>query len=398
MLCPEDDLPLHAGAVPLGAADSAQYASHPFRYDRYWFSGHSPDGGLYFVGALGVYANAKVMDAAFMVASPVRQEGLIASRPLDGAVLPLQVGPIEVEVVQPLRQLRFRVGAPAPGAGQGFGHGPACEPANGLMAELVFTAAAAPVVEPRYTYAHAGHTVIDLTRMTQGGSWQGTLQYAGHTVQVDGFRGTRDRSWGMRPIGRRPPPAPGTPVNQLQWYWLWVPLEFAGYSLLFHTNDDAAGVPWNRAATLVPHAGGIPWELQEVTLGVTYHPGTRRIARVVMSGRCEHGVVRVEAVPEWTACLRLAGYNHPTHGHGTAHGEPVVHYEALATAEVSPNDPRDLHVQSPCSAVLWLPDGTRHAGRGMVEQMLLGPHAPSGFASFLDAAPMAAGASDEGQQ
>ena len=371
MLCPEDELPVHEGAVPLGTAGDTQYTHHPFRYDRYWFSGYSPDGALYFVGALGVYANAQVMDAAFMVATPGQQSGLITSRPLEDTPLPLSVGGIQVEVEQPLQRLRFSVDSPE----------------HGLAAELAFTAAAAPVVEPRYTYEHAGHTVIDLTRMTQGGTWQGSLQHAGGTVEVDGFRGTRDRSWGVRPIGRRPPPAPGTPVNHLQWYWLWVPLEFPGYSLLFHTNDDAAGVPWNRAATLVPHFGAAPWKLHDVQLAVIYQPGTRRIASVALSARSAQGEVRAEAFTEWTACLRLAGYNHPTHGHGTAHGAPVAHHETLATAGLSPNDPRDLHVQSPCRAVLWLPDGTQHEGRGMVEQMLLGPHAPSGFASFMDTAP-----------
>ncbi len=44
-------------------------------------------------------------------------------------------------------------------------------------------------------------------------------------------------------------------------------------------------------------------------------------------------------------------------------------------------DPRHLHVQQVCRARL----GTR-TGVGILEQVVLGPHAPSGFESILDPA------------
>ena len=33
-----------------------------------------------------------------------------------------------------------------------------------------------------------------------------------------------------------------------------------------------------------------------------------------------------------------------------------------------------------------LPDGSRHAGRGVLEQLMIGPHAPSGFREIYDLA------------
>jgi hypothetical protein len=37
-------------------------------------------------------------------------------------------------------------------------------------------------------------------------------------------------------------------------------------------------------------------------------------------------------------------------------------------------------------AQLTLGDGRREAGRGVLEQMIVGPHAPSGFAGLFDLA------------
>ena len=45
------------------------------------------------------------------------------------------------------------------------------------------------------------------------------------------------------------PPAPP------QFFWLWAPTNFDDASLFFHSNDDAAGLPWNRRAVWTPDDG-----------------------------------------------------------------------------------------------------------------------------------------------
>ena len=42
-----------------------------------------------------------------------------------------------------------------------------------------------------------------------------------------------------------------------------------------------------------------------------------------------------------------------------------------------------LHVQAPVTASLEMQSGTCE-GRGVVEQLFIGPHAPSGFEDLLD--------------
>jgi len=64
--------------------------------------------------------------------------------------------------------------------------------------------------------------MMDYTRLTQWGTWEGTVTLpTGVTLAVDPARtyATRDRSWGVRGVGQQAPtnfePAP------MQVFWLW---------------------------------------------------------------------------------------------------------------------------------------------------------------------------------
>src|SRR3546814_2670984 len=68
------------------------------------------------------------------------------------------------------------------------------------------------------------------------------------------WTGTRDRSWGIRPVGAsEPQPPPEGNFNQF--FWLWAPCNFADHSLFFHSNDDGEGHAWNRRAVIVGDGG-----------------------------------------------------------------------------------------------------------------------------------------------
>lgn len=81
------------------------------------------------------------------------------------------------------------------------------------------------------------------------------------------------------------------------------------------------------------------------------------------------------------------GYTHPDWGHGHFKGELAVGYEAWDLAKEDENAFDRLHVQALATAVMTLPDGSSLTGRGIVEQLIIGPHAPSGFTEMLDMAP-----------
>src|SRR5215470_14582347 len=106
MLSKADDYPVHQTPEPIAYAGTDRNF-----YDRYFFNGYTPDGSVFFAAALGVYPHLDVIDAAFCLLIEGKQHNIRASRRLNSERMDLRVGPIQVEVVEPLQKLRVRVGA-----------------------------------------------------------------------------------------------------------------------------------------------------------------------------------------------------------------------------------------------------------------------------------------------
>jgi hypothetical protein len=221
--------------------------------------------------------------------------------------------------------------------------------------------------------------------MTQNGSYTGSLTVGGVTHNLTGWTGTRDRSWGVRPIGAADPQPPQPPMVP-QFYWLWAPLNFPDHALFFHTNDDEAGNGWNRSAVLVPLGGDAPIKLSAPAADLVFKPGTRHASRAQLRGITPAGPVTVDLDVERTFFMNGIGYGHPTRGHGMFQGADVV---AVETIDVAPGIEAvfgNNHIQALVAATLTLPDGRKVEGRGVLEQLIFGPHAPSGFKEIFDLA------------
>lgn len=369
MLTPFDDYPIHQ--VPLPIAHPA--GGDPNHYDRYWFNGFTED--RYFAVAMGRYPNRGVMDAAFSVVHDGVQRSVFASgrAPDDPAATAL--GPITIEVVEPLRTSRVVVDAPE----------------HGLRADLTFTARTAAYEEPRQTHHRGARLFMDATRMTQWGGWMGTLEVDGQAVPVEpGMRGTKDRSWGIRPIGAQPPAAPSR--HAPQFFFLWAPLHFDDMCLHFLVFEEADGRRWAEAAAMLPVIGpdGPTWGPDarcELLAGgehaVRWASGLRRSEAAALHLRRRDGErIDVQLEPTLTFRMRGAGYGHPRLGHGAWHDELVVAGELHGVEELDSLDPASIHVQQVMRA-RW---GDR-VGLGVLEQLVVGPHEPSGFQALLDGAP-----------
>jgi hypothetical protein len=364
MLTKADDYPIHQRPEPVAFAGTDRNF-----YDRYFFNGYTHDGSLFFAAALGVYPHLNVMDAAFSLLSAGRQRSVLASRILGFERLDTRVEPVGVTVEEPLRRLRLTVGANE----------------AGIEADLVFTGRAAPIEEPRFTRRIGSRTLMDVTRMTQNGTYEGWVSVDGDRIDLAGAWGTRDRSWGVRPIGAADPQPP-IPVAAPQFYWLWAPINFDCYQLYFHTNDDADGTPWNRSMVLVG-ADGVQRKLWDVRSRVAFKPGTRHASSAEIEGMTGEGPVRVALTVTDGFFMQGIGYGHPTRGHGTYHG---LHSTVAETIDTAAADEASLplnHIQAIVEARLVLPDGATHMGRGVLEQLIIGPHAPSGFRDLFDLAP-----------
>jgi hypothetical protein len=364
MLNKLDDYPIHQTPEPIAHPATGDRNA----YDRYWFNGFTPDGSVFFALAFGLYPNRRVMDAAFSVVRGGVQYSVHASRLAPLERTETAVAPIAVEVLEPMRKLRVRV-----------------EPnEHALEADLVFRARAEAIEEPRITRRAEGRVVMDSTRFTQFGTWEGSLRVAGESLDLSATRtlATRDRSWGIRGVGERERAAPGAGP---QFFWLWAPLHFEEFCTHFQVNEDAEGRRWHQSGVITPllDAPGPALErMASVHHEVDWEKGTRwaRSARLTLVPL--RGEPRVlELTPIVTFQMRGIGYGDPEWGHGVWKGEHEVGGASWKLDEVDPLAPSNLHIQQLCRARLG-----DHEGLGAFEQLVIGPHAPSRLTQVLDGA------------
>jgi hypothetical protein len=342
-------------------------------YDRYFFNGYTADASVYFAVALGLYPNRQVMDAAFSVLVDGVQTSVHASRRAPSDRGETRVGPVTVEVVEPMRILRVRV-----------------EPNDaGLEADLTFQARSVAIEEPGFFRRSGVRTYMDYTRLTQFGAWDGRIVHDGQQLVLGpGTLGSRDRSWGVRPVGEREVQPPG-PLPQF--FWLWSPLNFDDVCVHFDAQEDGEGRRWHGFGAIVPVLGAEDPPLgrgdtldvaERVEHRVRWRAGTRRAEHAEIVLHPVDGPTRtVELAPVVDFQMLGIGYLHPEWGHGVWKGEEEVGVERWRVAELDPLAPGHIHVQQLCRARF-----EDREGMGVLEQLVIGPHAPSGFAELLDGA------------
>ncbi|MFN2543423.1 MAG: hypothetical protein ABR600_02480 [Actinomycetota bacterium] len=370
-LTPFDDYPIHQTTMPVAHRASGD-RNH---YDRYWFNGYDVGGEWFFAVAMGLYPNRRVIDGAFSVVRGGVQRSVFASgrAPLDPAET--RVGPISVEVVQPLRTLRVRVDA---------GH-------LGIDADLVWHARTIAVEEPRITIEDGHVTILDSTRLVQWGTWRGTIDVDGQRIEVapDHTRGTRDRSWGIRPVGESPGGAPTSSLAGGGIFFLWAPINFEDdctHAVVYERPD---GQRWYWSALRVPVIGeaepvfGTDETIRhasDVVYRIAYEPGTRRARTAsLVSSFTEESSEELEFEPILRFHMKGLGYWHPKWAHGVWQGERAEGADEWRIDDLDPLDPANVHVEQLCRVRRGSAEGI-----GVLEQLVLGPHEPTGLEDFLD--------------
>ena len=366
MLTKADDYPIHQTAEPIAYAGTDRNF-----YDRYFFNGYGRGGETFFAAAMGIYPHLNVIDASFCVVHEGRQHNVHASRCLHMERLDTHAGPIAVDVVEPLKRLRIRVD----------------DRANGIRADLRFVARARLIEEPRYNRRIGPRTFLDLTRMTQNGTYEGWIEVGGARIEVrsDRFLGTRDRSWGVRNIGAQDP-QPHAPAVLPQFYWLWAPLNFDDAVFLYDVNQDESGDRWHENAFLAPLGDAEPEAMASAESRVVYNTGTRHAKSASLHMRRKNGSeIEIALDPKYQFFMSGLGYFNPEWGHGVYTGQDRTGYDVYDLATIDETLPVNLHVQAFCHARLT-ENGRSRDGVGVLEQLVIGPHAPSGFTGLVDGA------------
>lgn len=364
MLTSFDDYPIHPSSAPIAFTSSGD----PNHYDRYFFNGYRRDASLYFGVAMGLYPNRHIVDASFsVVVGGKRQISLHASAraPIDRARANV-AGPIEIRIVEPMMRHRVLVDSAE----------------HGVRADLQFTARSGPVQEPHFFSRNGMKVVFDYTRLTQFGHWSGWIEVEGvrHDVDADSY-GSRDRSWGVRPVGR-PGNDDGAPFSTGQFYWLWAPVNFEDHATHFDVNEYSDGRRWHEVGFVVPDGDRPAIAATRVDYRLDWRPGTRWAESFVLDMREPDGsTVELEFRPLYEFQMRGIGYFNPEWGHGYWKGELAVGVESWDLPVDEPCAPHNLHIQAVCR----VRSGERE-GIGILEQLIIGPHAPSGLTGYFDPA------------
>ncbi len=369
MLNALDDYPIHQTPEPLAQLATTDRNA----YDRTWFNGYSADASAYFGIGMAIYPHRGVMDCAFSTVSKGgRQHAFFASRNAPLERTDMRVGPFRIEIVEPLRRARVILE----------------DNETGISCDLTFSARTSGIQEARQTLWRGTRRVMDATRFDQFGRWTGTVTHPDGDLVVDDWHGTKDRSWGIRGVGE--PETGGSPAGRPQAFFLWAPLiwdDHVSHAIFFDGPNGEPLVREGIEAPLFAAEADIPVSLEQTDTRmltaihrVEYHPGTRlaRYAELDLI-RLDGSVRTITLEPQLTFQMKGLGYGHPNWRQGMWKGELEIGSEVYEPTEIDPQLAENVHVQQ----IVKASDGTR-TGIGVLEQVAIGPHAPSGLTGTLD--------------
>ena len=366
-----DELPFHQHPAPFSmpATTDAKFN------DGYWFAFYAAD--FYFVSVLRLHPNVNTIDGAASVAHADRQHAVRASRALRPRADDLAVGPLRLEVLEPMRRLRLTCG----------------ENPSGIRFDVVFEGQAPPFVEDRYQHTKYGVMVNDTLRYTQVCRVDGTAALGDTELEVDRWYGIRDHSWGVRSsmgpqarVGgteRLPEEADDRAIR------LWIPFQAGDHTGMVNTHEDRTGRTLDFEGRL-DFADGRSVGLVGIEHQLEYLDGLPRpvggsFTLLDQEGERRRYELRASGSP---ADVHGLGYYRGWHDGGSSglyRGPETLEHDVYEIAPVHGHRTGPPHVperrrmgptEYPC--FLTGPDGG--AGMAHVEHHVFGPYDPYSFA------------------
>jgi hypothetical protein len=366
MPAPLDEYPIHQ--LPLSMAEVG--SSDRNFYDRCYFNATNRTGDLFLVTGLGVYPNLGVTDAYATARVGDMQLSVRMSDALAERSFEAKVGPYRVEVLEPLSKVRL-----------------VCDtPGRGLAFDLTWSGSFPCVDEPRHFLRAGGRVLLDGCRFAQVGSWSGTLHAGGtdYAVTPDVWLGSRDRSWGIRPVGEPEPPGRSAEDTREGFWWLYVPLRFEDFAIIVIVQEDPDGTRTLNGASRV-WGDGRREQLGWPEVDISYRPGSRHPERAALRLRTpDRRDLTVEIETITSVVLHIgAGYGgDPDWTHGQWRGREWVDsavYDLLdpAVSARVPFGVIDHAARATCEG---------QEGWGLFEHASIGRHDPTGFKDWASVA------------
>jgi hypothetical protein len=296
--------------------------------EKIWASIARTDGALQLDFGLGKYQNRGIIDGFGGVSRGRRQWTVRASRELDSAPEDTSVGPVHYEIVEPLKQVRFRL-----------------QPTDvqPISFDVVLSAVTPPFFEERNLVRNrrTGRIDVDVVRYHQGGWASGTVTVDGkrHEIRPEEWFGFRDHSWGVRQaVGVAPgdliPGAP-MPKGPSRGGMKWTPSFLRrGDGSYYETAIFVTEGAWAYSSAYVNEADGSQARVRSVEPRIVYDPRTRFVRggelRLTMDSG-EQRVLQLETLGESGFFLKTAGYGAwKGHVHGSWQGRLRVDGEHIA--------------------------------------------------------------------
>jgi hypothetical protein len=364
---PADEYPIHQTSKSIRWAETSDRNF----YDRSYFNAHDRTGEIFLITGLGVYPHLGVIDAYATVRRGDRQWAVRCSDALGSDRMEQRVGPYRVEVLEPLHRIRIVC--------DGDDHG--------LGFDLVWEGSFPAIEEPRHVMRTGDRTIIDACRFAQVGTWSGELRVDGETIPVDPARwvGTRDRSWGLRPVGDPEPPGRAADEPIEGFWWLYVPLRFEDYAVIVIAQELPDGYRTLNAASRVRPDGRVE-QLGWPRFDIRYRSGTRHPEGALLEMTDPDGKpLTIEVDTLGSVALNVgAGYGgDPDWGHGRWMGRGWVDGAVYDLTDPAIAGRATITVVDHVARATCAGD----EGWGLFEHGNFGRHDPSGFSGWDSVAP-----------
>ena len=359
-LSPLDEYPIHQAPISMRHVATSDRNF----YDRSYFNAHASSDEIFVVFGMGQYANLGVQDGFLLVADATSHDVVRASRALTADRMDTSCGPLRIEVVEPLQVIRV-----------------VCEEnEHGLACDMTWTGAIPAHEEPGQVMRLNERQTFDSMRYAQTGRWEGWVAVDGNRREVtpDRWWGSRDRSWGIRPVGEPEPPGIQAARPMEGFYWIYCPMQFDDFSILCIYQDQPDGTPVMRQAVRAWPDGRID-DLGIPTIDVRFREGTREAVGATWHLTEEGKPLDIEVevlLPVWLGKGTGYGFDQDWR-HGMWQGDLVVQgvrYD-LTDPEVMASM---FGIQESVSRFTC----GDHVGHGLFEWLFLGRHDPSGWTGW----------------
>lgn len=347
--------------------------------EKLWGSLFARDGSLQVDVGIGKYHNRNVLDCFAGISRGKEQLTVRASRQLDLDPDRVGVGPVDYEVIEPLKAVRFTLRE------------------NHILPirfDLIVTGVLPPFLERKDAQRepHGDRIQSDLLRYHQSSTVRGTIWVDGERIDVrdEEWFGFRDHSWGVRMDVGEPAPDVFKPQRLEQDFLLtWSPMYLRrpdGTEYEIHHYHQAVDHETTYFSGFVNTPDGGQQPLHAVTDDLKFDPVNRRLLGGKMTfdaGWGETRTVEVEAASDTGFHLGTGLYfGFKGHRHGQWQGRNHLDGERYADAS-SPETVREIHQLRDCVIRVREGDAT---GYGIFESMVIGEHPRYGLtraSSFL---------------